>query len=51
MGFQVYVGGYAMTFTGYLDPAHKSIGIIEKSEVARIRSMDIWEMKAIWERN
>jgi beta-fructofuranosidase len=46
---EVYVNGYAITFVGYPAPNHQGLRIIEKKPAVNIQSMDIWEMKSIWD--
>jgi sucrose-6-phosphate hydrolase SacC (GH32 family) len=46
---EVYVNGYAITFVGYPAPKHEGLRIIEKNPVVNIQSMDIWEMKSMWD--
>lgn len=46
---EVYVNGYAITFAGFPDPDHQGLRIIEKNPAVNIRSMDIWEMKSMWD--
>ena len=46
---EVYVNGYAMTFVAYPDPDHQGVRIIKKNPAVNIQSMDIWEMKSMWD--
>jgi beta-fructofuranosidase len=47
---EVYVNGYAMTFVSYPSQDHQGLRIIEKSPAVNIQSMDIWEMKSMWDK-
>ncbi len=46
---EAYVNGYAMTYVGYPDPADRGVRIVEQTEGVDIRSIDVWEMKSIWD--
>lgn len=46
---EVYFNGYAMTYVKFPDPSHQCLRVIEKSPDVSIRSMDIWEMKSMWD--
>jgi sucrose-6-phosphate hydrolase SacC (GH32 family) len=45
---EVYVNGHAITFVGFPSPGHQGLRIIEKNQAVNIQSMDIWEMKSMW---
>ncbi|MHC4741446.1 MAG: glycoside hydrolase family 32 protein [Planctomycetota bacterium] len=45
---EAYVNGYAMTFVNYPHPSHRGLAVIERDAID-IRSMDIWEMKSMWD--
>ncbi len=47
---EVYVNGYAITFVGYPDPDHQGLRIIKKNPALNIQSIDIWEMKSMWDK-
>jgi sucrose-6-phosphate hydrolase SacC (GH32 family) len=47
---EVYVNGYAITFVGFPSPVHQGLRIIEKNPAVNIQSMDIWEMKSMWDK-
>ena len=47
---EVYVNGYAITFVDYPDPDHQDLRIIEKNPAVNIQSMDIWEIKSMWDK-
>ncbi|MHC4071309.1 MAG: hypothetical protein ACYTGS_04635 [Planctomycetota bacterium] len=46
---EAYVNGYAITFVSYREPDHQRVRIIEKNAAVNIQSMDIWEMKSMWD--
>lgn len=46
---EAYVNGYAMTFVTYPHQKNRALHVIRKNDVD-IQSMDLWEMKSMWDR-
>ncbi len=47
--FEVYVNGYAMTLIDNPDQKDQGLRIIEQSENVSLQSIDIWEMRSMWD--
>ena len=46
---EAYINGYAMTSAGYPDADCQGLRIIERNPAVDIQSIDIWEMKSMWD--